>query len=144
MVPDKELTRRVTRFLERLRYRIPLEYLLVNEWREGHRHMHILVRADTHVTPDLVADLWSKVNPGPRSICTSYCRPVDDPIKIARYIVKDLKDAAKKEVAPKSYEGRVMTYSRRFLAKSMKKLWRELVDDWLAHANPVFKAGRDA
>src|SRR5262249_54233251 len=44
MLTDRELTKRIRQFLDRLRYRVPLEYLLVNEWSDGHRHVHILVR----------------------------------------------------------------------------------------------------
>jgi hypothetical protein len=130
LLSDSELTKRVRWFLDRLRYRVPCEYLLVNEWSDGHRHMHILVRAAGEITPELVSELWHNVLGGPKSLGTSYCRPIRNPGGAARYIVKHVNDAAKKEVAPKTYSGRVMTYSKGFLSKSMQSLWREQLQDW--------------
>jgi hypothetical protein len=132
MLTDRELTRRHTRFLERLRYRVPCEYLLVNEWRGGQRHVHLLVRASGEITPELVSALWAKLIPGPTSIRSSYCRPVRTPTGAARYIVKHVRDGAKKEVAPRTYQGRVMTYSKGFLSQSMDALWREQLREWTA------------
>jgi hypothetical protein len=102
----------------------------MNEWREGHRHVHIVVRAGDEIQPNLVSDLWAKVHPGPKSSRSCYCRHVQNPAGLARYLVKNIKDAAKKEVAPKSYGGRVMTYSRGFLTRPMEVLWREELNDW--------------
>src|SRR5207244_2635053 len=65
LLSDRELTKRLQRFLERLRYRVPCEYLLVNEWNGGHRHVHLLIRADGEITAELVSELWAKVIPGP-------------------------------------------------------------------------------
>ena len=118
------------RFLKRLRYRVACEYLVVNEWNGGHRHVHLLIRADGEITAELVSELWAKVIPGPRSIRSSYCGPVENPIGAARYIVKCVRDEGKKEVAPRSYQGRVMTCSRGFLSQSMDALWREQVREW--------------
>jgi hypothetical protein len=130
MFSDRELTKRITRFLGRLRYWVPCEYLLVNEWSDGHRHMHILVRAGSEVTAELVSNLWHKVLRGPRGFGTSYCRPVRNPAGLARYTVKHVRDASKAEVAPKTYQGRVMTYSKGFLSRPIETLWRESLEDW--------------
>jgi hypothetical protein len=130
LLSDSELTKRVRWFLDRLRYRVPCEYLLVNEWSDGHRHTHILVRSGGEITPELVSELWAKLIPGPKAIRSTYCRPIRNPAGAARYIVKHVNDAAKKEVAPKTYSGRVMTYSKGFLSKSMQSLWREQLQDW--------------
>jgi hypothetical protein len=92
--------------------------------------MHILVRSAGEITPELVGELWRKVLGGPKSFGTSYCRSIRNPAGAARYIVKHVNDAAKKEVAPKTYGGRVMTYSKRFLTRSMESLWREEVKAW--------------
>jgi hypothetical protein len=118
MLSDRELTRRLTLFLRRLRYRVQCEYLLVNEWNGGHRHTHLLVRAQGEVTAELVSELWTKVIPGPPAIRSSYCRPVEDPIRVARYMVKHVADEGKKEMALRSYGGRVMTCSKGFLSQS--------------------------
>jgi hypothetical protein len=132
MLTDRELTRRLTRFLGRLRYRVACEYLLVNEWRGGQRHVHVLIRASGVIRPEVVSALWAKINPGPRSIRSSYCRQVRNPIGAARYIVKHVRDEAKKEVAPRTYPGRVMTYSKGFLSQSLDTLWREQLREWTA------------
>jgi hypothetical protein len=130
MLLNRELTKRVTRFLKLLRYRVPCAYLLVNEWSDGHRHMHILLRAESDISSGLVSELWAKVIGGPKVPNSTYCRPVTNPAGIARYIVKHIKDAGKKEVAPKSFKGRVLTYSQGFLSKSMETLSRELAAEW--------------
>jgi hypothetical protein len=133
---NRELTRRLTRFLGRLRYRVRCEYLLVNEWRGEQRHAHLLIRASGEITPELVSALWAKVIPGPTSIRSSYCRPVRNPIAVARYVVKHVLDEAKKEVAPRTYPGRVMTYSKGFLSQSLDTLWREQLRDWNVRRGP--------
>src|SRR5262249_34506621 len=48
---DRELSHALGRFLGRLRYRLrnggaSFAYFQMNEWSEGHRHTHILLRAD--------------------------------------------------------------------------------------------------
>src|SRR5262249_32491924 len=52
-----ELTKAVAKFLRRLRWR-GCEYLAVNEWREGRRHHHVLVRSEGELTAAAVAELW--------------------------------------------------------------------------------------
>jgi hypothetical protein len=131
MVSDRELTRRIARFLKLLRYRVRLEYLLINEWSEGYRHVHILVRASGDLTSELVGKLWRKVTPGPRGITSSYCRPIRNPIGMARYIVKHVKDGGKKEVAPKNFEGRIMSYSKGFWSEPLRLLRQEVNQMWL-------------
>lgn len=44
------------------------------------------------------------------------------------------------EVAPKSYSGRVMSYSKGFLSQSMKLLWRDQVREWNARRVASFDA----
>jgi hypothetical protein len=140
LLSDRELTKRLRRFLDRPRYRVECEYLLVNEWRQGHRHVHILVRAEGAIKPELASELWAKVSPGPRSIRSIYGRPVEDPIRLARYVVKHVADEAKKEMAPRSYSGRVMTYSKGFLSQTMAALLAGAAPRARARAKP--KAGR--
>jgi hypothetical protein len=77
-----------------------------------------------------VSKIWTKVIPGPPSIRSSYCRPVEDPIRVGRYVVKHVQEEGKKEMAPRSYGGRVMTYSRGFPSQSMKALWRDQLREW--------------
>jgi hypothetical protein len=129
MITDRELTKRVAQFIRRLRAKVPLEYLIVNEFHGHHRHMHILVRAGADVSGALVSELWSELNPG-KGLRSSYCEPVRNPVALARYLVKHVHDPAKKQVAPRTYSGKVMTYSKGFLSQKMKTLEREVVGEW--------------
>jgi hypothetical protein len=117
----------------RLKYRLKTmksgcEYLVMNEWSEGHRHVHILVRAEANITPPMVRALWAKTLPGPRF--HHHCAPVRNPVGMARYLVKDLKDDTKKELVPQSFRGRHFTYSRRFFTGPVAALWRQQLQAW--------------
>jgi hypothetical protein len=52
----------------------------------------------------------------------------------ARYVVKDLRDGSKKEVPPAEFGGRLFSYSKRFLAESLKALLRAAVTEWQTQA----------
>jgi hypothetical protein len=127
----KELTACVGRFLRRLRRR-GCEYFALNEWSEGRRHHHILVRTAAELTPAVVAGLWCDSCRGGR--VTSYCRRVTSPEATARYVVKDLRDGSKKEVPPAEFGGRLFSYSKGFLAEPLKVLMRAVVEEWRVEA----------
>jgi hypothetical protein len=55
---------------------------------------------------------------------------VRSPAAIARYVVKDIKHDAKKELAPATFQGRIFTYSRGFFTKSVTTLWKEQLWEW--------------
>ena len=126
-IMPKELTRCVGRFLRRLRWR-GCEYFALNEWREGRRHHHILVRAGEELTKAVVKELWQASCPGAR--VTSYCKPVTSVDGAARYVVKDLQDGSKKGVPPEEFGGRLFSYSKGFLAEPLKILMRAVVEEW--------------
>ena len=48
----------------------------------------------------------------------------------ARYIVKDVRDPAKKEVPPAWFSGKLFSYSGRFFAAPLKVLMQAVVKDW--------------
>jgi hypothetical protein len=131
VVSAVELTRCVGRFLRRLRRR-GCEYLVVNEWQEGQRHHHVLVRTDGELTGAVVAELWRDSCRGARG--TSYCRPVTSVEAAARYVVKDLSDGSKKEVPPSEFGGKLFSSSRQFLAEPLKVLLRAVREEWRAEA----------
>jgi hypothetical protein len=131
LMKTEDLTRCVRRFLRRLRWR-GCEYLAVNEWREGRRHHHVLVRTEGDMTSAVVGELWRASCPGAR--VTSYCRPVINAEGSARYVVKDLRDGSKKEVPPAEYDGKLFSYSKRFLAQPLKALMGAVVGEWRAQA----------
>jgi hypothetical protein len=128
---SRELNGAVGKFLRRLRWR-GCEYLAVNEWREGRRHHHVLVRSEGELTGAVVAELWQASSPGVR--VTSYCRPVRSAEAVARYVVKDLEDGTKKETPPADFDGRLFSYSKRFLSQPLKTLLRTVADEWRAEA----------
>jgi hypothetical protein len=128
-ITGKELTACVGRFLRRLRKR-KCEYFSINEWHEGLRHHHILVRTDVDLSPATVAKLWQASCGNVRT--NSYCRAVRTTDGTARYVVKDVKAWWKKELAPSEFGGRVFSYSKRFLARPLKILMREVVMEWRA------------
>jgi hypothetical protein len=130
-ITGKELTACVGRFLRRLR-KLKCEYFSINEWHEGLRHHHILVRTDVDFSPAKVAELWRASCGNVRT--SSYCRAVRSADATARYLVKDVKDWWKKELPPAEFTGRVFSYSKRFLARPLKILMREVVMEWRAKA----------
>ena len=126
-IRGKDLTACVGRFLRRLRRR-KCEYFSLNEWHEGLRHHHILVRTDADLSPAKVAELWQASCGNVRT--SSYCRAVRSADAVARYLVKDLTAWWKKELPPAEFRGKLFTYSKRFLARPLKILMREVVAEW--------------
>lgn len=113
------------RFTLRLRRRA-VDYLLVVEWtRAGRRHLHLLLRAPQSLalTASLVGEWWAASLPPGGQAQRSYCRPVENPAAAARYVVKDVQQGG--VVPPRSFRGRLITYSRHFLARPAKVLLRE-------------------
>jgi len=65
MISDRALSLALQKFLRRMRYRLgrlgsDFEYFVVNEWSEGHRHVHVVVRAEADLTREHVRTLWQK------------------------------------------------------------------------------------
>jgi hypothetical protein len=139
MITDRELTSALGSFLSRLKYRLRKQgatfaYFVMNEWSEGQRHMHILVRTSFNLTTPLVGELWKKTLPGIQH--THHCAPVLNPVGIARYVVKHLKDDSKKELPPRSYTGRLFNSSRGFFSKKVAALWEEQRREWFEAPEP--------
>jgi hypothetical protein len=133
VIGDREFSLAISRFMRRLRYAIGklrsgFEYLVMNEWSEGSRHIHILVRVLVDLTRETVRILWAKTLPGVPFTC--HCAVVRSATAMARYVVKDLKHNSKKELAPLTFQGRIYTYSRGFFTKSVAALWKEQLGEW--------------
>jgi hypothetical protein len=133
VIGDQDLSQANGRFLSRLRYLLKklgsgFAYFLINEWSEGHRHIHILVRVKADLTRHMIRELWAKTLPGVPF--TYHCAPVRSPAAIAKYVVKDLRDCSKKELAPGTFRGRLYTYSRNFFTKPVAALWKEQLREW--------------
>lgn len=141
VIGDQRLSLAYGRFLLRLKYRLGKigsrwAYFLMNEWSDGHRHVHILVWVDVDITKQMIRELWAKTLPGVRFTC--HCEPVRSPAAIARYVVKHIKDHSKKELPPGTFEGRIFTYSRHFFTKPVAELWKEQIREWFsAEALPI-------
>lgn len=132
LVGVKELTAAMSKFTRNLKYwlRNDCEYFIMNEWRDRHRHHHLLVRTDHPLPRSLVRELWSKALPGKHF--THYCCPVRNPARMAHYLVKNVSSDEKKELSAFTFTGRLWTYSRGFLSKSSKELWEEVKAEWEA------------
>jgi hypothetical protein len=126
-VADRELSAWLSKFFRRLRYRTRCEYLAVNEWADGRRHTHILLRTDQCLPAGLVRELWGRVCPLP---FTHQCARVRSPPAMARYVVKHIRDDSRKELPPPTFTGRLWTYSRGFFSKAVRELWKEQVAEW--------------
>jgi hypothetical protein len=100
----------------------------MNEWSEGHRHMHFLVRTSAYLTQQVVRELWKETLPAFPFTC--HADLVRNPGGMARYIAKDIRDDRKKELVPPGFRGRVYTNSRRFFTKEVSALWAEQVREW--------------
>jgi hypothetical protein len=127
VVGVRELSRLLTVFLRRLRRRLPFAYFRVIEFHHGHPHGHVLLRTDSEPTEELVKRLWRAT--GGR-YASAHCAPIRDPVRMARYIVKAVKDECKKELPPEGLRVRLVAYSKAFFARPVKHLWAELVATW--------------
>jgi hypothetical protein len=96
--------------------------------------MHILVRTSFNLTTSLVGELWKKTLPA--VAFSHHCAQVRSPPAIARYITKHLRDDSKKELAPRSFRGRLFNSSRGFLTKNVAALWKELRREWFEAPEP--------
>jgi hypothetical protein len=137
VVKDLTLTEARTRFLGRLQRRLRgggFEYFAVNEWHDGHRHFHILIRTGFNLTRAVVRELWGRSLPGVDF--THYCQPVGDADAVAKYVVKDLNEDLKKELPPRSFRGRVISYSKGFFVKKPADLWAEQLEEWREARRP--------
>jgi len=146
LIGDRDLSHLISRFIRRLRYslgklRSGFEYLVMNEWSEGSRHVHILARVFVGLTREMVRFFWAKTLPGVPFHC--HCAVVRSPAAIARYVVKDLKDDSKKELAPQTFSGRIYSYSRGFFTKSVSALWKDQIEEWYPGRDPM-RMQRDA
>jgi hypothetical protein len=140
LISDRDLSLANSRFLRRLKYWLgklgsTCEYFLINEWSDGHRHNHIVLRVTVPLTKKTIRALWEKTLACPNFTC--HCAPVRNPGGLARYVVKDLKDRAKKELPPRSFQGRLFSYSRHFFTKSVAALWEEQVREWYPQPQAV-------
>jgi hypothetical protein len=127
-ISDLERSRALTGFLRRLRYQFKkrgnrLSYLSVKEWRHGREHYHLLLRTAADLSSDLIGSLWQASCREARTAHSfSVIRNVPG---IARYLVKAVRDDAKKELPPLAFRGRILAYSNGFLARNLQTLWRE-------------------
>jgi hypothetical protein len=127
---DKAFTGAITKFLKALKRRSPgkrLEYLVVNEWRNGVRHAHALVRLDATMSLRSVRRSVRAAR-GVVELCCS-AKPVRNVTGAANYIFKHTRRPEKKaELTPATFRGRIYAVSKRFLTKPFKTLWREISD----------------
>jgi hypothetical protein len=133
VISDRDLSLAISSVLRRLRYRLGTmgsgcEYLAMNEWSEGHRHTHILLRVNGVLTRQTIRAIWAKTLPGLPFTC--HCDMVRNPVGLANYMVKNVKVGAKKELAPTTFRGRLYNYSRNFFTSPVAFLWNAQLREW--------------
>jgi hypothetical protein len=133
-LPDEEkaaLIKKLRRTLRRSR--AGGDYLAVHEWSRGRHHHNLLVRARGRLTKADVDRMWARACPGVRA--STYCLPVTDPVRVARYVVKDVsprgRHGHKRELPPVGCKvKRLVSYSTGFFAAPPKELWAAQVAEW--------------
>jgi hypothetical protein len=126
MADDRELTVAHGRFFRRLREN-RIEYLAVNEWKRGRRHLHVLLRAGSGVTARQVRKWWRASLPrGARA--TSHCAPIRDVTAFVRYVFKDIHVGG--ELPDPGFAGKIYTASRSYLVRRLDVLWKEERAEW--------------
>jgi hypothetical protein len=115
------------KFTRKLRRRSGGEFLVVNEWRGGRRHVHCLIRVPGALRSRDVGAWWSSSCPVP---ARHSCTPVRNPVGLGRYVFKDVKDQSQVEAPPGEFTGRLFSYSRAFFAAPIRDLWRAQLREW--------------
>jgi hypothetical protein len=128
VVSIRRLSRALSAFLRRLKRCLRFAYFRVIEFHLGQPHAHLLVRTDGELTEGQVRVLWRGAVPG--RCADAHCAPIRDTARIARYVVKAIRDEHKKELPPEEFRGRLISYSRDFLPRSVRLLQAELVAKW--------------
>jgi hypothetical protein len=125
---DKAFTKAITKFLKALKRRCPaqqMEYLLVNEWRHGVRHAHVLIRIVHPMSRRAVRQAVRTA----RDVAGVRCSGarVRNVMGAANYIFKHTKRLERKaELTPAGFRGRMYTVSKGFLTKPFKELWQDV------------------
>jgi hypothetical protein len=123
---DEELTAGHAQFFRRLR-ESGIEYLAVNEWKHGKRHLHLLLRAGSKITARQVGRWWRASLPrGVRG--TSHCAAIRNVTAFVRYVFKDVREGG--ELPPRDFAGKVFTASRGYLVRRLDVLSREVRAEW--------------
>jgi hypothetical protein len=121
------------RFLRRLSYN-GHEYFFIREWMENGtgRHIHIIIRSSGGLTTKQVGAWWRKslasVEGSRAGAGTHYTDLIRNVKGLARYLPKDIRAGG--SLVPELFPGRVFGYSRGFLPRPWKTLWREVRAEW--------------
>jgi hypothetical protein len=144
---DDAVSRAEDSFVRRLKH-LGCEYFLVREWQDGGsgRHAHLVVRSNGRLSRAKVGELWkASVRAAAKTKgvkTTHYAARIRSPRALARYLAKDVKGGG--AVAPRSFRGRVVRYSRNFLPRTLKPLWAEVREGWFAKRRQEVGASRGA
>lgn len=125
---SKAFARGRVKFLNALKRRLPnkrLEYLVVNEWRNGVPHAHALIRVGGSMPRRKMRRAVREAK-GVAGLRVSV-RPIRNVMGAANYIFKHTRRPERKaELTPQSFRGRMFTASKGFLTKPFDELWREV------------------
>jgi hypothetical protein len=130
----RKLTQKVRDFRKALKATI--EYYANIEFRHGRPHIHMTVISSLdwsiYKTKAVVKEWWSSSCPE-RLTTAVYCDHVHNPIGLANYLPKNVKDRSHVEMPPEAWNSRtcrLVWRSRGFLTKRKEDLWREQCQEW--------------
>jgi hypothetical protein len=139
----KELSAIIKDFTQKIRdYRkktkTTIEYYLNIEFVLKKPHIHLTLIAPSlnndKLVKSIIKAIWSKCCSNYSQADTSvYCKKVKNPIGLANYITKNLKNSYKYEKAPCDWDFkacRLVWKSRSFLIKNKATLWKEQIQQW--------------
>jgi HK97 family phage major capsid protein len=122
---DPEFRDAVDRFFKALKKRLDeVEYLKKHEWKHGYHHLHVLLIAPGGIPRDVVRAA-AKTSGG---LIRVTCRPIENPVGALRYVFKQATRQAA-DLTPEAFAGKLYSYSRGFLVRPLKRLWREFLAD---------------
>jgi hypothetical protein len=112
-----------------------LEYYINIEFRHQKPHCHLTVIASldwsVHAMKELVQAWWAlSCRSRPTAV---YCDRVRNPVGLANYLPKYVKDRSNVEMPPPRWRGRRCRFvwrSRGFLVQSKERLWKEQCAEW--------------
>jgi hypothetical protein len=116
-LPDRLLSHAHSAFFRRLRRSASLDYFRINEWAEGKRHLHAMIRLhDGRLPTSHIGQLWRKSLPD--QTLTHCWEPIADQFALSRYLTK------LEELPPPGADVRLHSASRGFFPPVSKETVR--------------------
>lgn len=115
-------SRALSRLHSRLRRKLRCERLTVTEFSGGVPHAHLLLRSAGPITSADIGIIWRRAVPDDDGLRYSCDELREDPIAVAKYVPKSMRDA-NPELPPMGWRKPIITTSPGFLAAKSRVLW---------------------